>query len=420
MAGTSVFDKRPPNWGVTDNNDEMQRSVRSGRGLLSSSAVGSVNRGKLLQALFDLGPTSRADLARYTGVNRATISGIIQPLIEQAVLTEGAPARSNESAGKPARPLWFSKDAQPICAVLLMHNSVHTALVSLDGTISAENKANFQPDRQEAVAIFEIIASCIRKSLAMSPRAALGIGVAAVGMIDTDSKAIVTVNLAPVLDGFPLGQKLAEEFGLPASIDHHPRALLVGDRWFGQGRGRPSFAAVYTGEVLGGALLLNGQVFRGPAGAGGELGHTFVQVGGRACYCGRRGCWETIATLRWLREEAAAAGLLLPDEITSERLVALVAEGVPGAVDLLDRYAHNIAVGIANLQQTMSPNFFVLHGDVVGGGSVMTDAIMTHLRALVPWRPGGDIELAVGERQDVAALRGAAGLVLSDLLHFVL
>ena len=58
--------------------------------------------------------------------------------------------------------------------------------------------------------------------------------------------------MAPSLDGYPLADELGREFGLPVRLDHHPRALLVGDRWFGKGRGAPQFAVIYTGEVLGG------------------------------------------------------------------------------------------------------------------------------------------------------------------------
>src|SRR5882724_10868659 len=99
---------------------EDGRPARLGRSLLSSSLVGSTNRGRVLQALFDLGPTSRAELARLAGVNRTTISGIVQPLLDQQLLVEGEPIPASEGGGKPARPLWFSPDARPICGVLLM------------------------------------------------------------------------------------------------------------------------------------------------------------------------------------------------------------------------------------------------------------------------------------------------------------
>jgi predicted NBD/HSP70 family sugar kinase len=390
------------------------------RPLLSPTAIGPVNRGRVLQALFDLGPTSRAELARYAGVNRTTISGIVQPLLDQGVLVEGAPLPAAVTGGKPARPLWFSPDAAPICAAMLMPHMAHTALVSLTGEIFAENVCRFDPDPASAGPLIDGLADCLARTLAAAGRPPLGIGVAVGGMVDTDSNTIVAVNLAPVLARYPLGQELGRRFRLPVSIDHHPRAMLLGERWFGIGRGLRTFAAIYTGEVLGCALYLDGHLYRGPGGGGGELGHTFVQLDGELCRCGRRGCWETIATLGWLRREARAAGLPQPDAVTSGRLAELAVAGDTAAARLMDRYARNVAVGIANLHQTMSPEVYVLYGDVVGGGTAMRDAIARHVRELVPPRPGRELTFALGDIEDRATLRGAAGLVLSENLQFAL
>jgi hypothetical protein len=114
--------------------------IKVTRSLLSSSVVGSANRGIVIQTLFDLGPTSRAELARRGGVNRTTISGIVQPLIDGNVLVETVPERATRSEGKPARPLWFSPKAPPVCGVLLMPDVVRTCLVGLDGAIIGENR----------------------------------------------------------------------------------------------------------------------------------------------------------------------------------------------------------------------------------------------------------------------------------------
>src|SRR5262249_2687556 len=154
------------------------------------------------------------------------------------------------------------------------------------------------------------------------------------------------------------------------------------------------------GEVLGGALYFDGHLYRGASGAGGELGHTFVQVDGEPCKCGRRGCWDTIATLGWLRREARAAGLQGAEAMDSGQLVAMVQAGADGAEALFYRYARNVAVGIANLQQTLAPNCYILHGDVVLGGERMISAIADHVRALVPARPGGEIEIVAGDAGD--------------------
>jgi predicted NBD/HSP70 family sugar kinase len=392
-------------------------SERVQRSLLSSSVVGTANRGLVIQALFDLGPTSRAELARRAGVNRTTISGIVQPLIDNDVLVETEPGRSKRSGGKPARPLWFSPSARPICGVLLMPDAVQACLVTLDGAIIGKNRVALPKGDGPVAPIIKAIKKSMRSALVAATRKPLGVGVAVGAMVDADRGSIVAMNLAPSLDGCPLAEELGGELDLPVRLDHHPRALLVGDRWFGKGRGAAQFAVIYTGEVLGGAFYFDGHLYRGVAGAGGELGHTFVQVGGALCRCGRRGCWDTIATLGWLRNEAKAAQLPKPAEMNSGLLMRLVVAGDARASELADRYAHNIAVGIANVQQTLAPNHYILHGDVVLGGTALIEAITNHVRRLVPSRPGLTIEISAGEPGDSAALLGAAGLVLSDLLQ---
>ncbi len=387
------------------------------RALLSSSMVGTANRSLVLQTLFDLGPTSRAELARHAGVNRTTISGIVQPLIDNNFLVETEPGPSKRTGGKPARPLWFSPNARPICGVLLMPGAVQSCLVTLNGAIIGENRVALPTGDGPVAPIIKAIKKSIRSAIAGAARAPLGIGVAVGAMVDTDLGSIVAMNLASSLDNYPLADELRREFNLPVRLDHHPRALLVGDRWFGKGRGAAQFAVIYTGEVLGGAFYFDGHLYRGLAGAGGELGHTFVQVGGELCRCGRRGCWDTIATLSWLRREGKATGLSSPNDIDSGSLAQLATAGESRAADLLDRYAHNIAVGIANVQQTLAPSHFILHGDVVRGGPLMIDAIARHVRRLVPDRPGLNVELSSGDAGDRTALLGAAGLVLSGLMQ---
>ena len=393
-------------------------SGRKPQSLLSSSRVGSANRGFVIQALFDLGPTSRAELARVAGVNRTTISGIVQPLIDDDFLVETSPLSAGRVGGKPARPLWFSPRARPICGVLLMPGAVHSCIVSLDGVIETEQSVPLPPGDGPREAILAAIGECIRATVDAAPRKPRGIGVAVGGMVDTDRGTIVAINLAPSLSGYPLADDLARRFQLPVKLDHHPRALLVGDRWFGKGRALRQFAAVYTGEVLGGALYLDGHLLRGAAGAGGELGHTFVQVDGARCCCGQRGCWDTIATLRWVRGEAETTGLPGAAQMNAVRLLELSDAGSADASALLDRYARNIAIGIANLQQTLAPDFYILHGDVASAGARMLSAIEAHVLAMVPARPGSSIRIVAGEAGDRPALLGAAGLILSEMLQF--
>jgi predicted NBD/HSP70 family sugar kinase len=159
-------------------------------------------------------------------------------------------------------------------------------------------------------------------------------------------------------------------------------------------------------------LLLDGAIHRGRNGAAGEIGHTAVVIGGRRCACGKRGCWETVATLRWLRRTARTRGIRGARQLDAARLAELAATGDTIADDLMDEYADHLAIGLANLDQTLGTELIIVHGDAVGGGEQLLERIRaaTHRRATRP------VEVRFTELTD-AALLGAAGVVLSALLH---
>ncbi|WP_234434293.1 ROK family protein [Streptomyces sp. NRRL F-5126] len=382
-------------------------------------SANEANRTRVLQLLYDVGPLSRADLAKHTGVTRTTIGSIVQPMLDSGVLVEGEPRASGSVGGKPARPLWFSRDGQPIAAVHLMPGRVEAATVSPVGEVLATSSGTFPAEAADGSPAVDLVVDCLRRVLPADGRRALGVGIATGGMVDTDTGTIVEVSLAPALSGLPLAPLVSERLGLPVHIDHHPRAQALGDRWFGQARGVRSFASLYLADVLGVGLVLDGAVQRGRSGAGGEIGHSVVALDGEVCNCGRRGCWETVATGVWLRREAGRLGLPAAREMTPGRLTALAARRDPAALELLDRYARNIAVGIVNLQHTLAPGLFLLHGDVVAGGETLRSAIERHVTGWVLPHPGGPPDIVLARDDDHATLLGAAGIVLSQSLGLV-
>ncbi|UNS95205.1 ROK family transcriptional regulator [Streptomyces tubbatahanensis] len=375
-----------------------------------------MNRVRILQSLYDFGPLSRAELARVTGLSRSALTVIVEDLVRQGLLTQEAARPSSPAGGKPARPLWFAPDSPPLVGVHLLPGRVETALVSAGGKVltKAERVFSTEPDAQAAI---EALVSATAEVADAASTTPLGVGVAVGGMVDSDTGTVVKVALAPELDGLPVGRTLQGRLGLHlVCVDMHPRAQALGDRWFGQGRGRSHFASVYTGEALGVGLVVGGDVHRGPAGAGGEVGHSIVQVDGELCHCGQRGCWETLASHSWLRAQAASRGLPGATTLGAGALSRLAAARVPHAAELLDEWAGNLAVGLVNLHQVFAPGLFILHGDTVAGGEELRSRIERALHSRIPPHPGGPPQVAFTALEDHATLLGAAGLVLSH--HF--
>ncbi len=383
--------------------------------MLSSSRAGEVNRARVLKTLYANGPLPRPELARLTGSTRATIGQIVQPFLDEGLLEEQDPLASGARGGKRARPVWFSGAGWPVGAVLMLPEGAQAAVVTAGGDVTSRASIRFRPTKSNHDLIAGRLTGLLREVTANAALPLRGIGIAVAGMVDTETGQIVRSDLAPGFNGLSVGPLIAETLGVPTYVDLQPRAQALGDMLFGAGRGESSFCSLYIGEGIGAGFIFDGALHRGARGAGGEVGHMIIDREGTLCECGLTGCWETVATTRWLREEATRRGLPKPKIIGAASLSAL-APANRAAATLLADYARNLAVGIANLQQILGIGLFIVHGDPVGGGEALRSAIEQHVRGQAFAHPGGEPSIVFADIDDYATLRGAASIVLSRSL----
>lgn len=389
-----------------------------GRGtsrLLRTADVGAANRARVLQALADHGPLSRADLARLADVPRATIGGIVVSLLASGVLVETAPRRPASGAGKPARPLWFGAAVGLTGGVLVRPGLIETAVVSASGEIVSRGVSPFTVSAGRADLDRQLVSAAAEVLRPYRGRL-VGTGVAMPASCDGETGEVIACTPVPGLVGTRLPTLLRRATGVPVVLEEDARALAIGQRWFGQARGVDDFVAVQIGAGIGAAIMLDGRLYRaGPATS--EIGHTCVDVRGDRCRCGLTGCWETIASLRWLRREAAARRLRGGRTLTPAGLVER--SGDPATAELLHAYADHVAVGIANLVQLLSLRVFILHGEVVGGGEPLRLLIeQAVVRRTLPVLAGAvRVEFAALDQD--AGLLGAAAAALTRELAIV-
>ncbi|MFG2478521.1 ROK family protein [Streptomyces fagopyri] len=290
--------------------------------------------------------------------------------------------------------------------VELVPGRVRAAVLSMSGSVVDKAEASYDAATARPA---DIDAALALAAGVFDGHDLVGVGVAAAGLVDPGAGLINEVNDVPALHGYPVTARLGALTGVAVRVEHRARLQVLGDRWFGAGRGRRTFASVSTGEVLGVGILYDGEVL---APAGGRSGaHMTVSASGDACTCGGRGCWKTVATTRWLRARARAAGL--GDGVS---LAALVERDDEAARRTVAEYAENVALGLVNVQQLFAPGLFVLHGEAREGGERFRTLIEGRLRSDVA-SVGAELpQVLVSEAAvDDVALLGGAGLVLSHL-----
>jgi predicted NBD/HSP70 family sugar kinase len=120
-----------------------------------------------------------------------------------------------------------------------------------------------------------------------------------------------------------------------------------------------------------------------------------------------------MASIRWLRRAAKEAGIRGSSTVDCAKLQALAERGNGAARRLLDAYADRLAIGLANLRQLLGSDYFIIHGDAVGGGEsfriLLTEA--TNARSLAP------VRITFSELGDRATVLGGAAVVLGEMLH---
>lgn len=287
---------------------------------------------------------------------------------------------------------------QWIGAVEVVPGRIRAACVHRSGTLREEAVAEFDP---KTANLAELEAALRRVGTAcFTDRRLLGIGVAAAGLVDAEAGALAELHDVPALRGYPITERLCEWFDAPSYVEHRARLQVLGDRWFGAGRGRSNFASVSTGDVLGVGLLYDGRVLAPPGGRSGA--HMTVAASGKPCTCGARGCWKTVATTAWLAERARFAGFDgTPDELLGQSTFQ----------SIVDEYADNIALGLVNIQQLFAPGLFIVHGQALSGGESFRARIEDRLHAGLA--PHAELPSVVFGGYDTALL-GGAGLVLSQ------
>ncbi len=251
--------------------------------------------------------------------------------------------------------------------------------------------------------------------------AAVGIGAA--GWIAADN---ATVLFSPHLAwrDEPLRADLERRIDLPLVVENDANAAAWAEYRYGVAAGQPVVVIVTLGTGIGGALIVDGTVFRGAYGIACEYGHMTVVPDGRLCACGNRGCWEMYASGRALARDArelahdspvsAARMMKLAgsiDAIDGPVVSGAAAEGDPAALSICTNMGRWLGKGLANLAAVLDPSMFVIGGGVSAAGELLLGPARQEYRHTLTgrgFRPVAAIEpVALGPD---AGLIGAADL----------
>jgi predicted NBD/HSP70 family sugar kinase len=317
------------------------------------------NRSVLLWSLFIGQPCSRQDLSWATGLSTASVSNVVREFIAEGIVTEAGSVDSD--GGRPRALLQMDPDYGRVIGVDVGETRIRVEM--FDMTMAMRASADYHLDAQQQG--IDVVVDRVNAGLASvladgecDPSAVLGAGIGVPGVVEHEGDETLVYAQTYGWDAVPLGRLLRPAGDFPLYIDNGAKTMGQAELWFGGGRDARQVVVCLMGSGLG-ASIVTGAPGRGGTAAAVEWGHTTVEVGGRSCRCGSRGCLEAYVGAGAILDRY---GLSLPAKDEESALAALVAAEDQRAAEILEETALYLGAGIANLVNLFGPERIILGG----------------------------------------------------------
>jgi predicted NBD/HSP70 family sugar kinase len=376
------------------------------------------NRLRVLETLYNQPGTSRAELARTTGLSRATVSMLVEELEEAHIVEEhdaGEDVRPRNT-GRPPIPLSLVPSAAFAVGLDIGRQHVRVAVSDLSGTPVLDKWTPAEVDHAPMESL-DLAHDLVRSALdatGVQPDRLLGVGMGLAAPINTVTGELEAYGILPGWEGIRPAAEMERRLGVSVQLDNDANLGALGEKVFGVARGVDDLIYVRLSAGVGAGLILNGLPYHGARGMAGEIGHVSVVENGLICRCGNRGCLETVAS------PVAVAALL---ERSSGRYVSvaevldLVRLGDRGAQRAVSDAGALVGRALAMLVNTLNPGLVVVGGELAGAGAVLLDSIRSSIERDAVMPASGAVNVTAGTLGDRAEVLGAAALILAQSPH---
>jgi predicted NBD/HSP70 family sugar kinase len=378
-----------------------------------------INRQIALTLIRTHQPVSRADLSRLMETNRANVTFLINGLLEEGLVREGA---TGNDAKRGRRPTFLYLNSQQRCAIAVDIRATRTYVMLTDMIgKQLENIVSFptDPDPEKFV---KALTKLIKQLLSDNQEIAEcdGIGVVVPGMTDFRTGMVLH---APTLEwrNVDLYGLLRRELDdIPIHIENSGKACALSQTWAARSdmHAPNDLVFVSVSDGVGVGVVLNGELMRGKHNTAGEFAHTPLSIDGPPCSCGANGCWETYisnlaTTSRYFGKNLANRQPLTPEaaNFTVEDLVKCARAGDGKALAALHLTARYLGLGLASIINVVDPSQIYLGGEITEAWDLIEGPVRDAIKERVLIRDLGEIPIRIVPANEYPRLRGAVALV---------
>ena len=369
----------------------------------SKELIRDMNSHLILEMILKEDTISRAALSKASGLTKATVSAIVQKLIEQNLVIEVG--NDNTSLGRKPILLTFHANCGYALSIDVNANTISAMICNLRG----ENcRLKLYPNHAGREEILPLLISIIRDmtaSLEDTPYGVVGIGLGIHGTVYHNQ---ITFTPYSPYEQLPFQEVLEQEFGIPIYLENEANLSVIGEHTFYYHTPNLIGISIHTGIGVG--ILINNQLYTGANGNAGEFGHSIIEPDGRPCPCGNSGCLEQYASERSiLKQFAATKGL---EHADIDVFVAACHKQDDDALALLDDFIRYMSYGINNLLITFNPDMIVINSSF----TTYFPEVLRQIQDKLQNRMRMHCVLVPSGLQDTSILLGAACLCIRQFL----
>ncbi|HYJ20620.1 MAG TPA: ROK family transcriptional regulator [Solirubrobacterales bacterium] len=372
--------------------------------------------GSLLKLIREGEGSTRADLAKRTGLARSTITQRLDQLQRLGLLKEVGGSES--TGGRPPMLLSFNEDAGLVLAADLGATHSRLAVTNLGGEVLAEDRGEIEiasgPD-----AVLDWVEERFSKLLEKCSRQGdevAGIGIGLPGPVEHSTGLPRNPPIMPGWDGFPVPERFADRYGVPVLVDNDVNIMALGEHWTDWPQVE-NLLFVKVGTGIGCGIVLNRAIHRGADGAAGDIGHVRIAIDEQSedivCSCGNLNCLEALASGGAMARRLRASGV---DARDARAVVELTRAGVPEAVQLVRHSGRLVGEVVATAVNFFNPSVIVVGGDVADA----QEQLLAGIREVVYQRSlplaTRHLRIVRSPLADRAGVIGAAAMAIEHVL----
>lgn len=247
------------------------------------------------------------------------------------------------------------------------------------------------------------------------------VGVGCPGLINSTEGIVCSSNNLDWYD-LPLKNLMETALKKPVKITNDANAAALGENKFGAGREYQNMVMITLGTGVGSGIIVNNQIFEGHEGKGAELGHMILQLNGRQCTCGRKGCFETYASATALINDTKQAIMEHPESslanvslnsVNGKTVFDHARNGDQTAMEVVEKYITYLGEGLLNIMNIFRPEAIVLSGGIANQGQFLVDMLDAYCKARnYGFKLAPKVDIKIAQIGYASGIIGAASLFL--------